>query len=174
MKAKPSDNQVTTAMDVKDKSWDEALKLRRQAKSEQRRVVFTNGVFDILHRGHVEYLAKARAMGELLIVGLNSDASVKRIKGPSRPVNSQEDRAIVLSALACVDCVVVFDEDTPQKLIELLVPDVLVKGADWKVEEIVGSDVVLRNGGVVETVGLVPGKSTTGLIRKITEAKDKG
>jgi D-beta-D-heptose 7-phosphate kinase/D-beta-D-heptose 1-phosphate adenosyltransferase len=161
-------------MDTKIKSWDETLKLRRRSKSERRRVVFTNGVFDILHRGHVEYLAKARQMGDLLVVGLNSDASVRRIKGPSRPVNLQDDRAVVLAALACVDCVVVFEEDTPLKLIELLVPDVLVKGADWKAGDIVGADVVLRNGGRVETVDLVHGKSTTDLIRKITEVKDKG
>lgn len=161
-------------MDVKIKSWDESLKLRRKSKAEGRRVVFTNGVFDILHRGHVEYLQKARAMGDLLIVGLNSDDSVRRIKGPSRPVNPQEDRAVVLSALACVDCVVVFDEDTPFKLIELLVPDVLVKGADWKTGEIIGADVVIKNGGKVETVDLVLGRSTTGLIKKIAEANDKG
>jgi D-beta-D-heptose 7-phosphate kinase/D-beta-D-heptose 1-phosphate adenosyltransferase len=155
-------------------TWEEALELRQRARAEGRRVVFTNGVFDILHRGHVEYLQKARTMGDLLMVGLNSDSSVKRIKGPTRPINTQEDRAVVLSALACVDRVVVFDEDTPFKLIELLVPDVLVKGADWKAGDIVGADVVLRNGGRVETVDLVHGKSTTGLIRKITEVKDKG
>lgn len=161
---------------MKDKiaAWETALELRRKARAEGRRVVFTNGVFDILHRGHVEYLAKARQMGDHLVVGLNSDASVKRIKGPARPVNPQEDRAIVLSALACVDCVVVFDEDTPQKLIELLVPDVLVKGADWKVEEIAGADVVLRNGGKVENIELVPGRSTSGLIRRIAETYGKG
>ena len=154
-------------MDVKVKSWEETLKLRRQSKSEGRRVVFTNGVFDILHRGHVEYLAKARAMGDLLVVGMNSDASVNRIKGPSRPVNHQEDRAVVLSALACVDCVVVFEEDTPLKIIELLVPDVLVKGADWRVEDIVGADVVIKNGGRVENIELTPGRSTTNVIDKI-------
>ncbi len=156
-------------MNHKLANWEDALRLRRKARAEGRRVIFTNGVFDILHRGHVEYLQKSRDMGDLLIVGLNSDASVKRIKGPSRPINPQEDRAVVLAALACVDCVVVFDEDTPQRLIELLVPDVLVKGADWKAEEIVGSDVVLRNGGRVETVDLVPGRSTTGLIKRISE-----
>jgi len=161
-------------MEHKIADWETASRLRCRARAEGLKVVFTNGVFDILHRGHVEYLQKARDMGDLLIVGLNSDASVKRIKGPERPINTQEDRSAVLSALACVDCVVVFEEDTPQKLIELLVPDVLVKGADWKVEDIVGSDVVLRNGGRVETVELVPGKSTTSLIRKITEVKDKG
>ncbi len=154
-------------MDDKIATWEAARELCRKARAEGHKVVFTNGVFDILHRGHVEYLAKARQMGELLIVGLNSDASVKRIKGPERPVNPQEDRAIVLSALACVDCVVVFDEDTPQRLIEYLVPDVLVKGADWKVEEIAGAEVVKKHGGVVATVELVPGRSTTGLIDKI-------
>lgn len=161
-------------MDDKIKSWEVASELRRRAKADGRKVVFTNGVFDILHRGHVEYLQKARDMGDLLIVGLNSDASVKRIKGPERPINHQEDRAIVLSALACVDFVVVFEEDTPQKLIELLVPDVLVKGADWNVEEIVGADVVTRSGGRVETVDLVPGRSTTSIITKIANRAEKG
>lgn len=149
--------------------WGSALHLRRKAGDEGRRVVFTNGVFDILHRGHVEYLAKARALGDLLVVGLNSDASVKRIKGPQRPLNPQEDRAAVLAALACVDAVVIFDEDTPLRLIEHLVPDVLVKGADWKVEEIVGADVVLRNGGRVENIALVPGRSTTEIIKRIKD-----
>lgn len=143
------------------------MELRREAREQGKKVVFTNGVFDILHRGHVEYLAKARQMGDLLVVGLNSDASVRRIKGPARPVNPQEDRAAVLAALACVDRVVVFDEDTPLKLIELLLPDVLVKGADWKVEEIAGADVVVGNGGRVENIELTPGRSTTEVIKSI-------
>lgn len=152
---------------MKIMDWETAWQRRRQAKGQGWKLVFTNGVFDILHRGHVEYLQKARGLGDLLIVGLNSDASVKRIKGPWRPVNPQEDRAVVLAALACVDGVVIFDEDTPLRLIEHLVPDVLVKGADWKVEDIVGAEVVLQNGGRVENIELVPGRSTTEIINKI-------
>jgi rfaE bifunctional protein nucleotidyltransferase chain/domain len=144
-----------------------AVALRRQARRGGRTVVFTNGVFDILHRGHVEYLQKARALGDLLLVGINSDASVNRIKGPGRPINPQEDRAIVLAALACVDCVVVFGEDTPQALIAAVIPDVLVKGADWKVEDIVGADVVLKNCGRVANIKLTPGRSTTDVINRI-------
>jgi len=146
-----------------------AVELRLQAKAAGRKVVFTNGVFDILHRGHVEYLEKAKEMGDLLILGLNSDASVRSIKGPKRPLCPQEDRAIVLSALSCVDHIVLFDEDTPQKLIEALVPDILVKGADYSLEQIVGSDIVLKNGGKVLPIELTPGKSTTELIKKVVE-----
>jgi len=146
-----------------------AVEARQKARAEGLTVVFTNGVFDILHRGHVEYLQKARSLGDMLVVGLNSDASVRRIKGPGRPINPQEDRAAVLAALACVDSVVVFEEDTPQALIEAVVPDVLVKGADWKVEEIVGADVVLRNGGRVANIELTPGRSTTDVINRIIE-----
>ena len=146
-----------------------AVEARQKARAEGLTVVFTNGVFDILHRGHVEYLQKARSQGDMLVVGLNSDASVRRIKGPGRPINPQEDRAAVLAALACVDSVVVFEEDTPQALIEAVVPDVLVKGADWKVEEIVGADVVLRNGGRVANIELTPGRSTTDVINRIIE-----
>ena len=147
----------------------QAQTLRQQAKAAGKKVVFTNGVFDLLHRGHVEYLEKARELGDLLVIGLNSDASVQRIKGPRRPLCSQEDRAAVLSALACVDHIVLFDEDTPQKLIEALIPDILVKGADYSVEQIVGADVVLKNGGKVLPIELTPGKSTSGLISKIVE-----
>jgi rfaE bifunctional protein nucleotidyltransferase chain/domain len=155
-------------------SISQAQIIRRQAQAAGKKVVFTNGVFDILHRGHVEYLQKAKALGDLLIIGLNSDSSVRRIKGPQRPLCSQEDRAIVLSALACVDHIVLFDEDTPQKLIEALVPDILVKGADYSVEQIVGADVVLKNGGKVLPIELTPGKSTTGLIKRIVAAYGPG
>ena len=137
--------------------------LRRRRKS----VVFTNGTFDILHRGHVEYLAKARAMGDVLVVGLNTDASIRRIKGPRRPVNPLADRAAVLAALAAVDYVVPFAGDTPARLIARLVPDVLVKGADWKAADIVGGDVVQRHGGRVRRVRLTRGRSTTSMIARI-------
>ncbi|MRR08919.1 D-glycero-beta-D-manno-heptose 1-phosphate adenylyltransferase [bacterium] len=147
--------------------------LRERARDAGRTVVFTNGVFDLLHRGHVEYLEKARALGDLLVVGLNSDASVRRIKGERRPLCPQGDRAAVLSALACVDHIVLFDEDTPLRLIEALVPDVLAKGADYSVETIVGADVVLKNGGRVVPIELTPGRSTTDLIKTIVERYGK-
>lgn len=144
----------------------ERAKLRRQ----QRILVFTNGTFDILHRGHVEYLASAKALGDALIVGLNTDASIRRIKGPNRPINTQADRARVLSALAAVDYVVPFGDDTPKRLIEKILPDVLVKGADWQVDDIVGKDIVERNGGVVRTIRLTRGRSTTNVIHKVLRA----
>lgn len=131
------------------------------------RVVFTNGCFDILHSGHITYLAQARQMGDLLVVGLNSDASVRRLKGQERPVNSQDARALVLAALEIVDYVAIFDEDTPYNLIAKVQPDVLVKGGDYQVDNIVGADIVRARGGKVLTVPLVPGFSTTSIIDKI-------
>jgi rfaE bifunctional protein nucleotidyltransferase chain/domain len=131
------------------------------------RVVFTNGCFDLLHPGHVRYLEAARGLGDVLVVGLNDDDSVRRLKGPGRPILGLPERAEVLAALAAVDHVVAFAEDTPLRLIEILAPDVLVKGADWGPEEIVGSEVVRRRGGRVERIELVPGMSTTELIRRI-------
>jgi len=132
-------------------------------------VVFTNGVFDVLHRGHVAYLARARAEGDALIVGVNTDASARRLaKGPDRPLNRQEDRAYVLAALACVDAVVLFDQDTPLQLIEALQPDVLAKGADYALADIVGADVVTARGGRVVRVPLEAGYSTTNFLRKVT------
>ena len=131
-------------------------------------VVFTNGVFDLLHPGHVDVLFAARALGDHLVVGVNSDASVRRLKGPERPIRSEAERALVLAALECVDTVVVFDEDTPLALIEALLPDVLVKGGDYTVDTIVGSSVVRDRGGRVVVIPLTPGHSTThtvGLLR---------
>ena len=136
-------------------------------RAEGARVVFTNGCFDLLHPGHVRYLAAARALGDVLVVGLNGDASVRRLKGPGRPVLGVEERVEVLAALAAVDHLIVFDDDTPQALIAALTPDVLVKGADWASEDIVGRDVVLARGGRVERVDLVPGASTSEIIRRI-------
>ena len=141
--------------------------LRNRFRRQGRKVVFTNGTFDIIHRGHVEYLTRARALGDVLIVGLNTDASIRRIKGEGRPVNPNRDRAAVLAALAAVDYVCFFGDDTPERLIRSLVPDVLVKGADWKAGEIVGSDVVRAHGGVVRRIRLTPGRSTTGIIDRI-------
>ena len=135
-------------------------RLHRQKK----KVVFTNGVFDIIHMGHVHYLSKAKAMGEVLIIGLNTDTSVRKIKGPGRPINKQADRAGVLSALEFVDYVVYFSEETPEKLIRLIRPDVLVKGADYKLSEIVGADFVHSYGGKVRRIKLLPGRSTSSVI----------
>ncbi len=134
-------------------------------------IVFTNGVFDLLHRGHVEYLAEARGLGARLVVGLNSDASVRRLKGPARPIVAAADRAAVLRALACVDLVVVFDEDTPERLIRAVRPDVLVKGGDWEVERIVGRDFVEAGGGRVLTIPMREGHSTSALVHRIREGR---
>lgn len=139
-----------------------------------KRIVFTNGCFDLLHVGHVRYLQQARRLGDLLVVALNSDRSVRKIKGRSRPVQSERDRLEILAALECVDYVTLFDEETPLALIELLQPDVLVKGGDWPAAQIVGRDSVERRGGRVATIRYVEGASTTGLIRKIRESFSKG
>ena len=139
-------------------------------KSEQRKgkkIVFTNGCFDILHRGHVTYLNQARDLGDLLIVGINSDESVKRLKGQERPVNMLEDRAYVLSALKSVDYVIPFEEDTPLNLINLIMPDILVKGGDYTIDRIIGAQEVLAHGGRVEIIPFVPGKSTSAIIDTI-------
>ena len=146
---------------------EELLALRRSLKSKGKRVVFTNGCFDILHRGHVEYLTRAKALGDVLIVGVNSDESVTRLKGPGRPIVEQEDRAVIVAALAAVDYVCLFKEDTPFELIKQVVPDVLVKGADWNVEDVIGKDIVERAGGSVQTIDFLPSRSTTGLIDRI-------
>ena len=145
-------------------SLEERLNLWRK---EGKTIVFSNGCFDILHRGHVEYLSKAADLGDILIIGLNTDASVRRIKGPSRPVNDEKARAVVLAALEFVDAVVFFEEDTPYNLIKNVQPDVLVKGKDYKAEDIVGYDIVVGNGGRVETIELVDGFSTTKTIEKM-------
>jgi rfaE bifunctional protein nucleotidyltransferase chain/domain len=144
----------------------ELLAERREWRAAGRRVVFTNGCFDLLHAGHVRLLEAARAQGDLLLVGLNSDASVRRLKGPSRPVLPEAERAEALRALEAVDRVVVYGEDTPRKTIWALVPDVLVKGADWAPGTIVGADVVEAAGGRVVRVELLAGRSTTGLIER--------
>jgi D-beta-D-heptose 7-phosphate kinase/D-beta-D-heptose 1-phosphate adenosyltransferase len=135
-------------------------------RAEPCRVIFTNGVFDILHAGHVTYLEEARALGDVLVVGLNSDDSVRRLKGPTRPVNTQEDRARVLGALRCVDHVIVFDDDTPLAVITALIPDVLVKGGDYTRDTVVGADVVEHYGGSVVIIPLLEGRSTTSIIAR--------
>ena len=139
----------------------------RERRGARRRIVFTNGVFDILHPGHVRYLQAARRHGDLLIVGLNSDASVRRNKGPSRPINPQNERAEVLAALACVDAVSIFDEETPAAIIRRVQPDILVKGADWPADQIVGRDTVEARGGRVILEPVEPGYSTTSIIERV-------
>ncbi len=133
----------------------------------EKKVVFTNGCFDLLHQGHIDYLATAADKGDVLIIGLNTDASVKRLKGEERPVQDERSRALILSSLRFVDAVVLFDQDTPYDLIKLVKPDVLVKGSDYKAEDIVGYDVVMENGGEVITVDFLDGFSTSGLISQI-------
>jgi D-beta-D-heptose 7-phosphate kinase/D-beta-D-heptose 1-phosphate adenosyltransferase len=145
----------------------ELLAIRKRIREEGKKVVFTNGCFDILHRGHVEYLEKAKAKGDVLIVGINSDESVGRLKGPGRPVVTAEDRAHVLAALAAVDYVTIFQEDTPYELIRALVPDALVKGADWSLDKVVGRDIVEAAGGSVQTIEYLPNRSTSGLLERI-------
>ena len=136
-------------------------------RAKNKIIVFTNGCFDVIHRGHVEYLEQARNIGDVLIVGLNSDESVRRLKGNNRPINSEEDRSVVLSSLRSVDYVTIFDEDTPYELIKLLQPGILVKGGDYQLNEIVGADIVLTKGGKVVAVPLIEGKSTSELIKRI-------
>jgi rfaE bifunctional protein nucleotidyltransferase chain/domain len=149
--------QFTTENDLLHK-----IKTLRQGK----KVVFTNGCFDLLHVGHVRYLQAAKALGDILVVALNTDASVKKLKGPSRPVQSENDRAEILAALGCVDFTFLFGEETPERIIELIKPDILAKGGDWKIEQIVGAPFVQSYGGQVYSLAFIQGKSTTQLIEK--------
>lgn len=151
----------------KIKSWEGAKHQVLNWKKQQEKIVFTNGCFDLLHYGHVHYLAVARALGDRLIVGLNSTTSVKRLKGIHRPINDDLTRQHLLASLECVSLVVEFEEDTPLELIQLLSPDTLVKGGDWKAEQIVGSDWVLSKGGNVQSLPFVEGYSTTNIEEKI-------
>ncbi|WP_187262801.1 D-glycero-beta-D-manno-heptose 1-phosphate adenylyltransferase [Pontibacter beigongshangensis] len=138
-------------------------------RDQGQKIVFTNGCFDILHLGHVDYLEKARQLGDKMVLGLNTDASICRIKGPGRPLQDEMSRARVMASLLFVDAVVLFDDDTPLKLIEAVQPDILVKGDDYSIENIVGHEVVLARGGAVETVPLVKGYSTTSIVKKIED-----
>ena len=146
---------------------EEFKHVREKLSDNSESVVFTNGCFDILHRGHVEYLNQAKSLGKYLVIGLNSDSSVKKIKGEDRPVNNETDRAFVLSNLKCVDAVIIFDEDTPYDLINTVRPDFLVKGGDWKEEQIVGSDIVKSYGGKVISLKFVDSYSTSNIIDRI-------
>ena len=156
------------------KTWEEIIEIRKQLRDDRKKVVFTNGVFDILHSGHVDYLTKSKALGDILIVGMNSDKSVKNIKGNKRPIINQENRAIILANLKPVDFVVMFDEDTPAKLVDAIIPDVLVKGADWALDKIEGRETVIKNGGEVKNIKFINEQSTSKIIRKILNLYNKG
>jgi D-glycero-beta-D-manno-heptose 1-phosphate adenylyltransferase len=153
----------------KIKTLNEIVRLRPHLRESGKKLVFTNGCFDILHVGHIRYLNHARSLGDVLVVAVNSDRSVREIKGDSRPIVTEQERAEVLAALACVDFLFIFDDPTPKQVIDAIVPDVLVKGADWDIAEIVGRDTVEKAGGVVLNVPLVEGSSTTDIIKKVLE-----
>ena len=139
----------------------------KKIKAERRKIVFTNGCFDLLHVGHIRYLSQAKKLGDFLIIGLNSDRSVKKLKGKDRPINSFQDRATLLSALNSVDLVIKFEEQTPENLIKDIVPDILVKGGDYNIKDIVGYQTVMQNGGQVKTLSFYDGYSSTNYINKI-------
>ena len=143
------------------------IEIINRIKAERRKIVFTNGCFDLLHVGHIRYLAQAKKLGDFLIIGLNSDSSVKELKGEDRPINSFEDRATLLSAIESVDLVIMFEEQTPENLIKDIVPDILVKGGDYNIEDIVGYQTVMQNGGQVKTLSFYDGYSSTNYINKI-------
>jgi D-glycero-beta-D-manno-heptose 1-phosphate adenylyltransferase len=148
-------------------SRDQVTRRVQALRGERKTIVFTNGVFDLLHPGHVRYLQQARRLGDVLIVAVNSDASVRRNKGPRRPINPEAERAEVLAGLACVDAVVVFDEQTPAEIVRAVQPDILVKGADWPADQIIGRDTVEARGGRVERIAVEQGHSTTAIIDRI-------
>ena len=143
------------------------IEIINRIKAERKKIVFTNGCFDLLHVGHIRYLAQAKKLGDFLIIGLNSDSSVKELKGENRPINSFEDRATLLSAIESVDLVIMFEEQTPENLIKDIVPDILVKGGDYNIEDIVGYQIVIQNGGQVKTLSFYDGYSSTNYINKI-------
>ena len=143
------------------------IEIINRIKAERKKIVFTNGCFDLLHVGHVRYLAQAKKLGDFLIIGLNSDSSVRELKGEDRPINSFEDRATLLSAIESVDSVIMFEEQTPENLIKDIVPDILVKGGDYNIEDIVGYQTVMQNGGQVKTLSFYDGYSSTNYINKI-------
>jgi len=146
---------------------DELVNIRRAVKNNNKKVVFTNGCFDILHKGHIDYLNESKKLGDYLVVGINSNESVRKLKGPKRPILPQEERAFIISNLIAVDFVCIFNEETPHELISQVLPDFLVKGADWAIDAVVGKEVVEKNGGKVMTITLTPNKSTTNLIETI-------
>jgi len=147
--------------------------IRQKLKTENKKVVFTNGVFDLIHSGHVDYLVKAKALGDILIVGMNSDASVRKIKGDKRPILKQDERSYILANLKPVDYVILFDEDTPENLIKELIPDILVKGGDWTIDKIAGKDIVIKHGGEVKSIQFVSHQSTSKIIDLILKRYPK-
>jgi rfaE bifunctional protein nucleotidyltransferase chain/domain len=149
------------------KSLSEIKSLRKEFKQQNKKVVFTNGVFDLIHAGHVDYLTKAKALGDVLIVGMNTDNSVRRIKGNKRPILNQDERAFLISSFKPVDYVTLFDEDTPKEIIDEIIPDILVKGADWSIDKIVGRETVEKHGGEVKTIEFVNNQSTSKIIESI-------
>lgn len=151
--------------------WQKAASLVREWHKNGEKLVFTNGCFDLLHKGHVDYLYRASMLGDRMIIGVNTDQSVSRIKGPARPIQDQSSRALLLAGFFFVDAIILFDEDTPLELIRTLKPDVLVKGKDYQAADIVGADLVLQNGGRVETLDFIEGYSTSAIIRKILSEK---
>ena len=162
-------SQTVPMTNAKIKTLEEMAQIRQELRESGRKLVFTNGCFDILHIGHVRYLSQARALGDALVVAVNSDQSVRENKGDGRPIVPENERAEVLSALACVDYVFIFDESTPQRIIDIIVPDVLIKGADWEIGAIVGRDTVQAAGGMVRNIPLTEGSSTSGIISKVLE-----
>lgn len=153
--------------------WGKLKEIVADAKTNGKKVVFTNGCFDLIHPGHIKVFREAKAQGDILILGLNSDASIKTIKDPRRPILNQDERSAILSGLEPIDYIAMFDEQTPAKLIDTIIPDVLVKGGDWGLDNIVGSDVVQANGGRVHVVSLKEGNSTTNIIERVLEKYGK-
>ncbi len=158
---------MTPSANLKIKNWSQARELVQLWKQQEKEVVFTNGCFDILHMGHIKFLEEAAALGDRLVIGVNSDASTSRLKGSHRPINEEGSRLYLLASLSFVDCVVAFDEETPFALIEQLVPDILVKGGDYQVDQIVGADIVIQNGGKVKSLQYLEGFSTSKIESKI-------
>lgn len=158
---------MLSIIEAKIQDWDTAKKTIQQWQKHGEQIVFTNGCFDLLHYGHIHYLAQARALGNRLVVGLNSASSVRRLKGANRPINDEQTRLFTLASLQFIDLVVNFEEDTPFELISTLLPNILVKGGDYTIETIVGADVVINNGGTVKTLPFVKGYSTTSIEEKI-------
>ncbi len=156
---------------AKIQNWEKAKECVARWQAAGEKVVFTNGCFDLLHYGHIHYLAEARTLGDRLVIGLNAEASVKRLKGKHRPINDEKTRLFQLAAMKYVDLVVQFEEDTPLELIQSLLPDVLVKGGDWLPEQIIGADVVLKRGGIVKSLAFVEGYSSTSIEQKILQSR---
>ena len=152
-------------------NWEIAITQSNKWKESGNKIVFTNGCYDLIHRGHIDLLSQAKNKGDKLIVGINTDRSVQQLKGDDRPIQTYDDRVIIINAINCVDMVVGFDEDTPDKIIKELLPDVLVKGGDYSINQIVGADTVITHGGSVEIIDLIEGKSTSSLINHILKTK---